>query len=107
MQMQHRILSESVDKTKPFMQTSSEYDSTGNYVTAETNEQGSKTHYVYDANGNVTSVTDADENVTSYAYDSLPALTEESSFESSDCLVTYPVAKIFSSALVTVISFSL
>lgn len=66
----YEVLSESVDKTKPFMQTSSEYDSTGNYVTAETNEQGSTTHYVYDVNGNVTSITDADENVTSYAYDS-------------------------------------
>ena len=71
----YEVLSESVDKTKPFMQTSSEYDSTGNYVTSETNEQGSTTHYVYDVNGNVTSVTDADENVTSYAYDSSGNLT--------------------------------
>ena len=57
------------------MQTSSEYDSTGNYVTSETNEQGSTTHYVYDVNGNVTSITDADDNVTSYAYDSSGNLT--------------------------------
>ncbi len=71
----YEVLSESVDKTKPFMQTSSEYDSTGNYVTAETNEQGSTTHYVYDVNGDVTSITDADENVTSYAYDSSGNLT--------------------------------
>lgn len=71
----YEVLSESVDKTKPFMQTSSEYDSTGNYVTAETNEQGSTTHYVYDINGNVTSVTDADDNVTSYTYDSSGNLT--------------------------------
>ena len=71
----YEVLSESVDKTKPFMQTSSEYDSTGNYVTAETNEQGSTTHYVYDINGDVTSITDADENVTSYTYDSSGNLT--------------------------------
>lgn len=71
----YEVLSESVDKTKPFMQTSSEYDSTGNYVTAETNEQGSTTHYVYNVNGNVTSITDADDNVTSYAYDSSGNLT--------------------------------
>ena len=71
----YEVLSESVDKTKPFMQTSSEYDSTGNYVTAETNEQGSTTQYVYDVNGNVTSITDADDNVTSYAYDSSGNLT--------------------------------
>ena len=80
----YEVLSESVDKTKPFMQTSSEYDSTGNYVTAETNEQGSKTHYVYDANGNVTSVTDADENVTSYAYDSSGNLTSVKSGDSEN-----------------------
>ena len=71
----YEVLSESVDKTKPFMQTSSEYDSTGNYVTSETNEQGSTTHYVYDVNGNVTSVTDSDDNVTSYTYDSSGNLT--------------------------------
>ena len=71
----YEVLSESVDKTKPFMQTSSEYDSTGNYVTSETNEQGSTTHYLYDVNGNVTSITDADDNVTSYAYDSSGNLT--------------------------------
>ena len=46
------VLSESIDKSKPYMQTSSEYDSTGNYVTSETNEQGSTTKYSYDANGN-------------------------------------------------------
>ena len=63
------VLSESVDKTKPFMQTSSEYDSTGNYVTAETNEQGSTTKYAYDANGNKTAVTDGNGNVTNYTYD--------------------------------------
>ena len=46
------VLSESIDKSKPYMQTSSEYDSTGNYVTAETNEQGSTTKYSYDEIGN-------------------------------------------------------
>lgn len=46
------VLSESIDKSKPYIQTSSEYDSTGNYVTSETNEQGSTTKYSYDANGN-------------------------------------------------------
>lgn len=34
----YEVLSESVDKTKPFMQTGSEYDGTGNYVTSETND---------------------------------------------------------------------
>ena len=65
----YEVLSESVDKTKPFMQTSSEYDSTGNYVTSETNEQGSTTKYSYDTNGNKTAVTDGNGNVTNYTYD--------------------------------------
>ena len=51
------------------MQTSSEYDSTGNYVTSETNEQGSTTKYAYDTNGNKTAVTDGNGNVTNYTYD--------------------------------------
>lgn len=80
----YEVLSESVDKTKPFMQTSSEYDSTGNYVTSETNEQGSTTKYAYDVNGNVTSVTDADENVTSYTYDSSGNLTSVKSGDSEN-----------------------
>ena len=84
----YEVLSESVDKTKPFMQTGSEYDSTGNYVTAETNEQGSTTHYVYDVNGNVTSITDADDNVTSYAYDSSGNLTSVKNGDSEN-LYTY------------------
>ena len=63
------VLSESIDKSKPYMQTSSEYDSTGNYVTSETNERGSTTKYAYDANGNKTAVTDGNGNVTNYTYD--------------------------------------
>ncbi len=52
------VLSESIDKSKPYMQTSSEYDYTGNYVTSETNEQGSTTKYSYDTNGNPLSYRD-------------------------------------------------
>ena len=64
------VVSESIDKTKLYMQTSSEYDSTGNYVISETNEQGSTTQYAYDSNGNKTAVTDGNGNVTDYTYDS-------------------------------------
>lgn len=49
---------ESIDKSKPYMQTSSEYDSTGNYVTSEINEQGSTAKYSYDTNGNPLSYRD-------------------------------------------------
>ena len=64
------IMSENIDKSRPYMQTSSEYDDTGNYMTSKMNFQGSTTQYAYDVNGNVTSVTDSDDNVTSYTYDS-------------------------------------
>ena len=72
----YEVLSESVDKTKPYMQTSSEYDSTGNYVTSETNEQGSTTQYAYDGmsmtwkNGRqLATLTNGDTSI-SYGYDS-------------------------------------
>ena len=64
------IMSENIDKSRPYMQTSSEYDDTGNYMTSKMNFRGSTTQYAYDVNGNVTSVTDSDDNVTSYTYDS-------------------------------------
>lgn len=80
------VLSESIDKSKPYMQTSSEYDNTGNYVTSETNEQGSTTKYSYDEIGNpltyrdgmsmtwkngrqLTTLTNGDTSI-SYGYDS-------------------------------------
>ena len=71
------VVSESIDKTKPYMQTSSVYDSTGNYVTSETNEQGSTTHYVYDANGNITEIKQNGKLTNKYVYDSLNELKEE------------------------------
>lgn len=84
----YEVLSESVDKTKPFMQTSSEYDGTGNYLISKTNSQGSTTKYAYDVNGNVTSITDAEDNVTSYTYDSSGNLTSVKNGESEN-LYTY------------------
>ena len=71
------VLSESIDKSKPYMQTSSEYDSTGNYVTSETNEQGSTTQHAYDANGNITEIKQNGKLTNKYVYDSLNELKEE------------------------------
>ena len=71
------VLSESIDKSKPYMQTSSEYDSTGNYVTSKTNEQGSTTQYAYDANGNITEIKQNGKLINKYTYDSLNELKEE------------------------------
>ena len=78
------IMSENIDKSRPYMQTSSEYDDTGNYMTSKMNFQGSTTQYAYDVNGNVTSVTDSDDNVTSYTYDSSGNLTSVKSGDSEN-----------------------
>ncbi len=66
----YEVISESVDKTKPFMQTSSAYDNTGNYLASKTDEAGNTVTYTYDANGNTTSVTDGEGNVVNYTYNS-------------------------------------
>lgn len=63
------ILSEEVDKSKPFMQTTTMYDSKGNYIVSETDEAGNVTNYQNDINGNVTSIIDGNDNLTSYNYD--------------------------------------
>ena len=64
------VISESVDKSKAYMQTSTSYDSTGNYAASETDEAGNTVTYDYDVNGNATSVTDGNGNVVNYTYNS-------------------------------------
>ena len=64
----YEVVSESIDKSKTYMQTSTEYDSTGNYATSETDEAGNTVTYTYDTNGNKTSVTDGKGNTTNYTY---------------------------------------
>ena len=66
----YEVLSESVDKSQTYMQTSTTYDSTGNYVASETDEAGSTVSYTYDVLGNTTSTTDGEKNVVNYTYDS-------------------------------------
>lgn len=66
----YEVISESVDKSKAYMQTSSVYDSTSNYVASESDEAGNTISYTYDANGNITSVTDGNNNVVNYTYNS-------------------------------------
>lgn len=78
------IVSESVDKTKPYMQTSSSYDSTGNYVAAKTDEAGNTVNYTYDVNGKVTSTTDGEGNVVNYTYDSSGNISQVSSYDAQN-----------------------
>lgn len=80
----YEVLSETVDKTKAYMQISSSYDSTGNYVTSETDEAGNTVTYTYDAMGNVTSITDGEENTTSYEYNADDNITKISSGDASN-----------------------
>lgn len=70
------ILSEEVDKSKPFMQTTTMYDSKGNYIVSETDEAGNVTNYQNDINGNVTSIIDGNDNLTSYNYDATYNVTK-------------------------------
>ncbi len=65
----YEVISESVDKTQTYMQTSSTYDSKGNYVSSETDEAGNTVSYTYDVNGNVISKIDGNENEVKYTYD--------------------------------------
>ena len=64
------MLSEELDTSKSYIKSESTYDSKGNYVTEETDENGNTTKYTYDANGNKSSVTNGNNVETSYTYDS-------------------------------------
>ena len=64
------MLSEELDTSKSYIKSESTYDSKGNYVTEETDENGNTTKYTYDANGNKSSITNGNNVETSYTYDS-------------------------------------
>lgn len=61
---------ESIDTSKPYISNGKTYDSTGNYVKTETDAAGNTvTYHVNTANGLTNSVTDGEDNTTSYTYD--------------------------------------
>ena len=64
------MLSEELDTSKSYIKSESTYDTKGNYVTEETDENGNTTKYTYDANGNKSSITNGNNVETSYTYDS-------------------------------------
>ncbi len=80
----YEVISESVDKSQPYMQKSSAYDSTNNYVVSETDEAGNTVSYTYDVNGNVTSTTDGEENVVNYTYNSSGNISQVSSYDAQN-----------------------
>lgn len=85
----YEVLSESVDKTQPYMESSKTYDSTGNYVVSEIDESGKEITYTYDASGNTTSVTDSDYNTYGYSYDNADRVTEISYADADNAVNTY------------------
>ena len=64
------MLSEELDTSKSYIKSESAYDTKGNYVAEETDENGNTTKYTYDANGNKSSITNGNNVETSYTYDS-------------------------------------
>ena len=61
-------LTESPNYNNTYIQNNRTYDTSGNYVTSQTNQAGNTVYYSYDVNGNVTSVVDGEEIQTSYTY---------------------------------------
>ena len=64
------MLSEKLDTSKSYIKSESTYDTKGNYIAEETDENGNTTKYTYDANGNKSSITNGNNVKTSYTYDS-------------------------------------
>ncbi len=64
------MLSEELDTSKSYIKSESTYDTKGNYIAEETDENGNTTKYTYDANGNKSSITNGNNVETSYTYDS-------------------------------------
>ncbi|MDR0914043.1 MAG: DNRLRE domain-containing protein, partial [Oscillospiraceae bacterium] len=68
---------ESIDLSQPYIKTQTEYDATGNYVIAESDERGNTTEYDIDAdNGQTNSIELPDGSVENYTYDDAGRLTE-------------------------------
>lgn len=82
-EINEEIISESVDTAQTYMQTNTAYNSTGNYITSETDEAGHTTSYSYDNNGNKISITDPKNSTTSYTYDVQGNILSVASGESS------------------------
>ena len=64
------MLSEELDTSKSYIKSESTYDTKGNYIAEETDENGNTTKYTYDTNGNKSSITNGNNVETSYTYDS-------------------------------------
>ncbi|MDP4120680.1 MAG: RHS repeat-associated core domain-containing protein, partial [Bacillota bacterium] len=62
-------ITQTVDTSQPYMHTVTTYDSTGQYITSQTDESGKTTSYgVNSNNGLATTITDQNGNVKNYTY---------------------------------------
>ena len=59
-------IQEDKNTNKTYAENSIKYDSTGNYVLSKTNRAGFMQSYKRDANGNITSFTDGEENCKNF-----------------------------------------
>ena len=80
----YEVVSETLDNSQPYMETSTAYDNTSNYAVRETDEAGNTVTYTYDVNGNVISKTDGEEKVVNYTYDASGNVTSVSSYNAQN-----------------------
>ena len=80
----YEVVSETLDNSQPYMETSTAYDNTSNYAVSETDEAGNTVTYTYDVNGNVISKTDGEEKVVNYTYDASGNVTSVSSYNAQN-----------------------
>lgn len=68
-------VSEELNTNADYMVDKKSYDSAGNYIIQETNKTGNTVNYTYDTLGNITTYTDANNNLMSFDYDNGGKLT--------------------------------
>ena len=76
--------------TDPYIQSSMEYTTNGNYVASVTDPLGNKVNYSYDSSDRLTAVSDAEDDQTAYTYDAYGRMTKVAkTVEGTAAQVTY------------------
>ena len=80
----YEVISESVDTSKPFMRTSTEYTDDGNYAATSYDEANNQEDYSYDIDGNLTSYCCGTGDETEYEYDSFGNVTKIKKYDAQN-----------------------